>query len=81
MDLESDTSFTALVCNPRLDIFVIKFEVEETDEYGYPIIAKDAAGDPIIKEVIPYDVPYLKKEVIRMIKHLKTNPKAYIKKK
>ena len=53
----------------------------QTDEYGYPIIAKDAAGDPIIKEVIPYDVPYLKKEVIRMIKHLKTNPEAYIKKK
>jgi hypothetical protein len=65
----------------KMQIHHIKFEVEETDQYGYPIIAKDAAGDPIIKEVIPYDVPYLKKEVIRMIKHLKTNPEAYTKKK
>ena len=65
----------------KMQIHHIKFEFEEKDKYGYPNIAKDAAGDPIIKEVIPYDMPYLKKEVIRMIKYLKTHPEAYTKKK
>ena len=65
----------------KMQIHHIKFEVEEKDKYGYPIIAKDAAGDPIIKEVVPYDVPYLKTAVIRMSKYLKTHPEAYTKKK
>ncbi len=61
----------------KMQIHHILFEVEDEDKYGYPIVAKDAAGDPMIKEVVPYDVPYLKKEVNKIIKYLKTNPKAY----
>ena len=33
----------------------------------------DAAGDPLIKEVVPYKLPYLKKEVNAIIKYLKLN--------
>jgi hypothetical protein len=60
-----------------MQIHHILFEVEDKDKYGYPIVAKDAAGDPMIKEVVPYEMPYLKKEVNKIIKYLKTNPKAY----
>ena len=61
----------------KLQIHHIKFEVEDKDSNGYPIIATDAAGDPIIKEVIPYDLPYMKKEVNAMIKYLKLHPEVY----
>ena len=37
-------------------------------------------GDPIVKEVIPYDLPYLKKEVQNMIKHIGTHPELKVKK-
>lgn len=57
----------------KMEIHHIKFEIESTDENGYPIIATDAAGDPLIKEVVPYKLPYLKKEVNAIIKHLKLN--------
>ncbi len=33
---------------------------------------KDYNGDPIVKEVVPYKVPYLKNEVLDMIKYHKT---------
>jgi hypothetical protein len=65
----------------KLQIHHIKFEIEEKNEFGYPTIAKDPMGDPIINEVIPYDLPYLKKEVNQIIKYLKTHPEVYTKKK
>lgn len=65
----------------KMQIHHIIFENEGEDEFGYPIVAKDAAGDPVIKEIVPYDVPYLKAEVNKIIKYLKTNPNLYIKKK
>lgn len=58
----------------KLEIHHIKFEVEEKDKNGYPIVAMDAAGDPLVKEVVPYDLPYMKKEVNNIIKYIKTNP-------
>ena len=61
----------------KLEIHHIKFEIEDKDVNGYPIVATDAAGDPIIKEVIPYTLPYMKKEVNAMIKHLKKHPEIY----
>lgn len=57
----------------KLEIHHIKFEIEDHDEHGYPIVATDAAGDPLIKEVVPYELPYLKKEVNAIIKYLKLN--------
>ena len=61
----------------KLQIHHVKFEVEDRDDHGYPIIATDAQGDPLIKEVIPYELPYMKKEVNAMIKYLKLHPEAY----
>jgi hypothetical protein len=60
----------------KIQIHHIKFEVESYDQYGYPITAMDAAGEPIVKEVIPYDLPYLKKEVRNMINYVKQNPEV-----
>ena len=51
------------------------FEKESEDKFGNPIPKKDSSGDPIVKTVVPYDVPYLKSEVIAMINHLKENKK------
>ena len=61
----------------KLEIHHIVFEKEGEDKNGYPIIATDAAGDPLVKDVVPYEVPYMKKEVNTIIKYLKTHPEAY----
>jgi hypothetical protein len=60
--------------NPRkLEIQHVTFEVKDEDEYGNPIMLLDSRNEPIVKSVIPYEVPYLKEEVINMIKYLQTN--------
>jgi len=61
----------------KLEISHIMFEVDSVDEFGFPTSAIDAAGDPIIKEIVPYELPYLKKEVMAMIKYIKMNPKEF----
>jgi len=60
----------------KLVIHHIIFEKESEDEFGYPILKKNEAGENIVKEVIPYDVPYLKEEVINMLNYIKENPNA-----
>ena len=49
----------------------VTFEKEGDDEHGYPISKYDENGEPIIKEIIPYVVPYMKEEVLSMINWLK----------
>lgn len=71
--------------NPKLrpgNIFIhhITFEVEKEDQWGYPIAKLDDNGEPIVKEVIPMEVPYLVDEVHAIIHYLHDN-KAKIKKK
>jgi hypothetical protein len=71
--------------NPKLKpgkmfIHHVIFEIEGEDQWGYPIAVKDENGDPIVKEVIPILVPYLKDEVINIINWLREN-KDKIKKK
>lgn len=51
----------------------VVFDVEGEDEYGYPIVSRTEQGDPIVKEVIPYELPYLKEEVIAIFQWLKDN--------
>jgi len=58
----------------KMEIHHIVFELEDTDENGYPIVAVDDTGAPIVKEVVPYEVPYLKREVVDLIKYIKINP-------
>ena len=51
------------------------FELEGHDKFGNPIPKKDSKDEAIVKEVIPYEVPYLKSEVISMINHIKDKRK------
>lgn len=48
----------------------VEFEIESYDKNGYPVVSNDAAGDPLVKNVKSYELPYLKKEVITMLKYL-----------
>lgn len=71
--------------NPKLKpgkmfIHHVIFEEEGKDNWGYPIAKKDENGDPIVKEVIPMVIPYLKEEIINLINWLRDN-KDKLKKK
>ena len=55
----------------RLTLQHVVFEREGVDQYGYPITKYSAEGDPIVEEVVTYEVPYLKDEVLTMINWLK----------
>jgi hypothetical protein len=64
--------------NPRykpgkLELHHITFEEQGTDDYGYPIAIRDANGNPIVKDITSFEVPYLKTEVIAMINWLHDN--------
>lgn len=52
----------------------VKFDVEGQDEFGNPVYKFDSNGDPVVLEVIQYNLPYLKKEVQSMIKYIQENP-------
>ena len=49
----------------------ILFERDGQDKYGYPITKYAENGDPVVKEVVKYEVPYMKEEVLTMINWLK----------
>jgi hypothetical protein len=64
--------------NPKLkpgNIYIhhVTFEQDSENEFGYPIYSKDEEGNPIVKEVTPIEVPYLKDEVISIIQYIKEN--------
>lgn len=64
----------------KIYIHHVIFEVEGTDEYGYPITRYSSNGDPVVKEVVQMEVPYLADEVISIINWLYDN-RDQIKKK
>lgn len=49
----------------------VTFEWASVDEFGFPTIALDTNGDPIIKDVTTHDLPYLKKEIQAIFNTLK----------
>lgn len=57
----------------------IKFEIEDEDQYGYPIYKKDENGNFIVKEIEEIELPYLKKEVYAITNWLKLNKQKLIK--
>jgi hypothetical protein len=72
--------------NPNLvpgDIILehIIFKREGEDIYGNPIYLKDDDGNPVVEKVVTYELPYMKKEVTYIIKHLQNNPELKNKKK
>lgn len=64
--------------NPKLKpgtltIHHILFETVGEDQFGNPITALDEHGDPIVRDVVPYDLPYLKQEIISLLHWLEDN--------
>lgn len=64
--------------NPKLKpghliIHHVLFDTVGEDQFGNPITALDKSGDPIVKDVIPYELTYLKAEVIAMLHWLEDN--------
>lgn len=57
----------------KLTVQHITFEEAGRDQYDYPITALDSNGEPILKEIIYHELPYLKSEVIALINYLKEN--------
>lgn len=51
----------------------VLFEQESEDKYGYPVYKTEPNGDFIVKEIRPYNIPYLKTEVISLLSHLREN--------
>ncbi len=66
----------------KLTIHHIIFEEEdENDQYGYPVSKLNENGEPIVKEIIQFDLPYLKDEVIAILSWYKENAASLAKKK
>lgn len=64
--------------NPKLKpgkmmIHHIIFEEEGQDQYGYPITKRDEQGNPVLKDIVPYEVPYMKAEVLSLIRFFMDN--------
>lgn len=64
--------------NPRLKpgtltIHHILFEEAGRDRFDNPICARDTNGDPIVTDIVQYDLPYLKQEAISLIHWLEDN--------
>ena len=64
--------------NPRLKpgnliIHHILFETVGVDKFGNPITALDTTGNPIVKDIVQYNLPYMKSEVINLLHWLEDN--------
>tara|TARA_R100000654_G_scaffold2267_3_gene8447 strand:+ start:16838 stop:17671 length:834 start_codon:yes stop_codon:yes gene_type:complete len=57
----------------KLQIQHVSFEKESENKYGYPITKYNNQGEPIIKEIKMYDLPYLKDEITSLVMWLKDN--------
>jgi len=70
--------FIILKHNPKLSpgiltIHHILFEEAGRDRFDNPISALDTYGNPIVTDVVQYDLPYLKNEAISIIHWLEDN--------
>ena len=70
--------FIILKHNPKLTpgtltIHHILFEEAGRDRFDNPISALDNDGNPIVTDIVQYDLPYLKKEAIDLIHWLEDN--------
>lgn len=77
--------FMILKHNPRLkpgslSIHHVVFEEVDKDKFGNPITALDTNGDPVVQDVVVYNLEYLKSEVISLIHWMEDNRSKLIKK-
>lgn len=59
----------------KLTIEHVLFEKEGENEWGYPIYKTDKDGAPIVSAIVPYELPYLKTEILDLIKWKKNHNK------
>jgi|TARA_B110001452_G_scaffold8797_1_gene7666 ATP-dependent exoDNAse (exonuclease V) beta subunit len=57
----------------KLVIQHVTFEKTGVDDYGYPVTKYDAQGEPVLKDIKMYELPYLKKEVRALMTWLNDN--------
>lgn len=55
----------------KLIIQHVTFEKKGVDDYGYPITKYNAQGEPMVKNLKMYELPYLKREVRSLLSWLK----------
>ena len=60
----------------KLQIQHVSFEKEGENEFGYPISKYNEQGEPMIKEIKMYNLPYLKDEIDSLVMWLKDNPQC-----
>ena len=60
----------------RLKIQHVIFKEQDRDKFDNPIPLLDSEGNPIVDEIIEYDVPYLRKEIISLIHWLEDHGKT-----
>ena len=70
--------FIILKHNPRLrfgslTIHHIMFDEVDKDKFGNPITALDTNGDPVVKDIVQYNLSYMKQEVISCLHWLEDN--------
>ena len=63
-----------------LNIEHIKFKLDSMDEYGFPIYHKNDKGEFVVEEIKNYQVPYMKEEVLAILRDFKNNKDSYIEK-
>lgn len=71
--------------NPKLKpgslcIHHVVFEEVDKDKFGNPITALDTNGDPVVQDVVVYNLEYLKSEVISLIHWIEDNRSKLLKK-
>lgn len=57
-----------------MTLYHVKFKIEDQDENGYPIVAKNKNGEYVYESVNPIVVPYLKDEVESILASLQVYP-------
>lgn len=57
----------------KITIHHILFEEVGKDKFGNPITALDSNGDPIVKDIIPYELSYMRHEVVSLLHWLEDN--------
>jgi hypothetical protein len=65
----------------KLVLHHILFEEEGKDKFGYPIAKRDVEGNPIVANIVPYELPYLRTEVISILHWLTANRHKFKKSK
>lgn len=62
----------------KMNLHHVIFEDDGHDMHGNPISKRDEHNNPIVKDVVLYNIPYLKDEVITLIRHLNSNRYSFL---